>query len=581
MFSKILIANRGEIAVRVIRAARALGVATVAVHSTPDVGAKHVRDADEAVDLGGGPATENYLDGAAVIAAALATGAEAIHPGYGFLSENAAFARSVEDAGLVFIGPPSTAIAAMGEKVAARALAVSAGVPLAPGSAGPIIDADAVIAFGAEHGYPLLVKASHGGGGRGMREVENADSAAEAFAGAVREATAAFGNGEVYVERYLTAARHVEVQVFADTHGKVLYLGDRDCSVQRRHQKLIEEAPAPGLSDRLRADMGEAATRLARQVCYVGAGTVEFMVEGDKYYFLEMNTRIQVEHPVTEESLGLDLVVEQIRVAAGEPLSIAHSAPPVTAVSMEARINAEDVADGLFLPSPGLITLLDAPAGDGIRWDAGYESGDEVQPYYDSLVGKLIATGPDRETARTRLVAALDRLVIDGVSTTIPAARIVLTHPDFVAVEQTTLWLEQKVDFAAPEEEELAREEVIVGGRYYLIPRFPDAPVTGGAAVAEAPDAEMRSPRGRAASTRAGAASDGSVRSPMQGTIIQVDAVVGQRVSKGDKLFMLEAMKMENPVTAPGDGVVDSVGVAVGDSVPSKTVLATLILDAA
>lgn len=348
MFTKILIANRGEIAVRIMSTCAQLGVKTVAVHSEADRNSYHVRCADESVNLGDGPASENYLSPQAIIKAAQDTGAEAIHPGYGFLSENAGFARAVQDAGLVFIGPPADAISTMGEKVAARAVAVAADVPLAPGSDGAIETAEQIVTFGEEHGFPVVVKASAGGGGRGMRRIDTPEDAADALSSAVREATAAFGNGEVYLERYLTNARHVEVQVFADSHGNTVYYGDRDCSVQRRHQKLLEEAPAPGLSDEMRRDMGEAAVRLAREVGYRGAGTVEFMVEGDKFYFLEMNTRIQVEHPVTELVQDLDLVAEQLRVASGEELSVTDSGRAPQGAAVEARINAEDIAGGRF-----------------------------------------------------------------------------------------------------------------------------------------------------------------------------------------------------------------------------------------
>ena len=582
MFTKILIANRGEIAVRVIRSCRSLGIQSVAVHSEADSASLHVREADEAVNLGSGAASENYLNPERIITAALETGAQAIHPGYGFLSENAAFAQAVVDAGLAFIGPSSEAISTMGEKVAARAVAVAAEVPLAPGSQGAISGAGDVIDFGSEHGYPILVKASAGGGGRGMRLVESAEQAEEAVAAAVREATAAFGNGEVYLERYLTTARHVEVQVFADKHGSTIYVGDRDCSVQRRHQKLVEESPAPGLSPELRAAMGAAAVRLAEHVGYAGAGTVEFLVEGDKFYFLEMNTRIQVEHPVTEMVHGVDLIAEQIRVAAGEELSIRdHLAPHGAAI--EARINAEDVAGGLFLPAPGLLEELTPPEGEGLRFDAGYQSGDEVLPYYDSLIGKLIAYGPDRETALARLEDGLERLVVRGVPTTVPASLKVIRHEDFRAARFTTRWLEESVDFSEEAEEEpLARNEVEVGGRFYIIPQFSDRPGAGNNGSSWAPAAEETAAGGqRPRSARArgkGKASDGSVKAPMQGTIIKVNVEEGQDVAAGDILFVLEAMKMENPIQAPAAGTVGTVHAVVGESMAAGTLLTQLVL---
>ncbi|MDE8586059.1 acetyl/propionyl/methylcrotonyl-CoA carboxylase subunit alpha [Arthrobacter sp. NQ4] len=588
MFTKILIANRGEISVRVARSCRALGIESVAVYSSADAGSLHVRVADTAVNLGDGPASENYLNIPRIIAAAVESGAQAIHPGYGFLSENPEFAEAVAAAGLTFIGPSAHAISTMGGKVAARDVAIRVQVPLAPGSDGAIASAAAVEAFGADHGYPVLVKASAGGGGRGMRRINSAAEAKDAFDAAVREATAAFGNGEVYLERYLTHARHVEVQVFADTHGNVVYVGDRDCSVQRRHQKLIEESPAPGLSDGLRQAMGESAVRLAREVGYVGAGTVEFMVEDEKFYFLEMNTRIQVEHPVTEMVHGVDLIAEQIRVAAGEKLSILDNLKPQGA-AIEARINAEDVAEGLFLPAPGPVDVLTAPEGEGLRFDAGYESGDTVLPLYDSLIGKLIACGPDRETAIKRLLDGLDRLQIEGVPTTAPAAKIIASHPDFQELRFSTLWLEESVDFSEPEP--VDRANVEVGGRFYIVPMFSDYGTSGGygtggygapTAAADAPaDPAAAVGRTRQARARREAVSDGTVKAPMQGTIVKVNVEPGQKVAKGDVLFVLEAMKMENPIAAPMAGTVGDVTAGIGESLAAGTLLTKITGEAA
>jgi acetyl-CoA/propionyl-CoA carboxylase, biotin carboxylase, biotin carboxyl carrier protein len=590
VFSKILIANRGEIAARVIATCRQMGIGSVAVHSDADAGSLHVRVADEAVALGAGPAAENYLNIAKIIEAARSTGAEAIHPGYGFLSENADFARAVAEAGLVFIGPSAEAISTMGAKIAAREAAVRAEVPLAPGSDGPISTVEEIVDFGELHGYPLLVKASAGGGGRGMRRINSAEEAEQQFSAAVREATAAFGNGEVYLERYLVNARHIEVQVMADAHGNVVYFGDRDCSVQRRHQKLVEEAPAPGLSADLRRRMGESAVRLARLVGYVGAGTVEFLVEGEDFYFLEMNTRIQVEHPVTEMVQGIDLIREQVLVAAGQVLSVTESGRPAHGVALEARINAEDPSGGRFLPTPGPLEVLVAPAGEGLRFDAGYEQGDEVLPYYDSLVGKLIAWGEDRATAIERLHAALGALRIEGVRTTAPAARLVLEQEAFRAVEYNTLWLESSVEF--PEDfgdfadDGGDRQEVEVAGRVYWIPVFADRGADGalagtpagvgigGGSVAAASGVGGRGPSKRAGRPgRQAAASDGTVTSPMQGTIIKVNVQPGQAVSAGDVLFVLEAMKMENPITAPHDGVVGGLDVAEGSTIAAGALL--------
>ncbi|GAB3691184.1 acetyl/propionyl/methylcrotonyl-CoA carboxylase subunit alpha [Corynebacterium nasicanis] len=584
MFKKILIANRGEIAARITATCRELGVGSVAVHSAADSSSLHVRLADEAVNLGDGPSSENYLAQDKIIRAALDTGAEAIHPGYGFLAENAAFARAVAEAGLTFIGPSADAISAMGEKVTARELAIASQVPLAPGSDGAITSAEQIHAFGAEHGFPILVKASAGGGGRGMRRINSPADIDDALESAVREAESAFGNGEVYLERYLTNARHVEVQVFADSHGNAVYFGDRDCSVQRRHQKLIEEAPAPGLSDSLRRDMGEAAVRLAREVGYTGAGTVEFLVEGERFYFLEMNTRIQVEHPVTEMVQNIDLIAEQLRVAAGEPLSVTESGRPAQGVAIEARINAEDISGGRFIPTPGLITTIEAPTGEGLRFDAGYESGDEMQPYYDSLIGKLIAWGPDRDAAIARLREALDAMTVDGVRTTIPAAKLILDHPDFREVRFNTLWLESTVEF--PEDvddldDTLARNEVEVSGRFYTIPFFHDVvpgaiPLAVGGAPAQPETGGTRNRNGGGRRKAKKKAFDGQITSPMQGTIIKATAEEGQNVSAGDVLFVLEAMKMENPITAPVDGTIGQVLATVGDSLAAGTLLTTL-----
>ena len=585
MFTKILIANRGEISVRVSRSCRDLGIESVAVYSTADADSLHVRVADTAINLGDGPASDNYLNIPKIIAAALESGAQAIHPGYGFLSENPEFAEAVAAAGLTFIGPSAHAITTMGGKVAARDVAIRVQVPLAPGTEGAIASAAEVEAFGAEHGYPVLVKASAGGGGRGMRRIDSEPQAKEAFDAAVREATAAFGNGEVYLERYLTHARHVEVQVFADTHGNAVYIGDRDCSVQRRHQKLIEESPAPGLSDELREAMGESAVRLAREVGYVGAGTVEFLVEDEKFYFLEMNTRIQVEHPVTEMVHGVDLIAEQMRVAAGEKLSILGNLKPKGA-AIEARINAEDVAEGRFLPAPGPVDVLKAPEGEGLRFDAGYESGDTVLPFYDSLIGKLIAYGPDRETAIKRLLDGLDRLQIEGLPTTVPAAKIIVSHPDFRELRFSTLWLEDSVDFSEPEP--VDRANVEVAGRFFIIPTFSDYGSAGGygtaapvAADSSAIDPVAAVSRTRQARAKREVVSDGTVKAPMQGTIIKINVEPGQKVAKGEVMFVLEAMKMENPIAAPVSGVVGDITAVIGESMAAGILLTKVTAEAA
>ncbi|WP_330766855.1 acetyl-CoA carboxylase biotin carboxylase subunit [Rhodococcus sp. M8-20] len=595
MLSKVLVANRGEIAVRIIRTCTEAGIASVAVYSEADEKALHVRLADEAVLLGAAAASESYLAIDKIIEAARSTGAQAVHPGYGFLAENAAFAKAVEDAGLIFIGPPSSAIEVMGSKIAAREIAAKADVPQVPGSQGTIASAADVIAFGDEHGYPVAIKATYGGGGRGMRMVASAPDAESAFASAKQESAAAFGRDDVYLERYLSSARHVEVQVFADTHGNAVWIGDRDCSVQRRHQKLIEEAPGPGLSDELRRAMGEASVRLAKQVGYVGAGTVEFLVEADReaFYFLEMNTRIQVEHPVTEMTLGLDLVAEQLAVAAGEPLSITESGAAPRGHAIEVRVNAEDTRGALFMPSPGPIATVKAPTRAGVRWDGGYESGDEVQPYYDSLVGKLIVWAPSRDRALDRLTLALDELVIDGVPTTVPAAREIIAHKDFRNVAMHTNWLEHDIDFAsmlppvvdpdtdddAENEEIQPRNEVWVGDRRYVIPFFsPATAAVPGALAAEAPARRATGASGGPRKKRGGgAAASGEVKSPMQGTVAQIDVEVGAQVEAGQVLMVLEAMKMQNPIRAAIAGVVESLQVKVGQVVASGAALATVV----
>lgn len=578
MFKKILIANRGEIAVRIMETCAELGIRSVAVHSSSDRNAYHVRKADEAVDLGDGPASENYLNLNKIIAAAKDTGAEAIHPGYGFLAENAEFAYLVEESDLIFVGPSGHAISIMGEKVTARAVALEADVPLIPGSEAAVSSVAEVSQFGANYGFPILVKASAGGGGRGMRRIDSIADVEDAFHSAVREASAAFGNGEVYLERYLTDARHVEVQVFADAHGNTVYYGDRDCSVQRRHQKLVEEAPAPGLPNELRRMMGDAAVRLAQQVGYCGAGTVEFMVEDGKFYFLEMNTRIQVEHPVTELVQDMDLIAEQIRVAAGEPLSVTESGRQPRGVAIEARINAEDVAQGAFLPAPGLIEELQAPAAEHLRFDTGYESGDEVSPYYDSLVGKLVAWGPDRAAAISKLIEGLEALHIKGVETTIPAALRVLNHEDFQATKFNTRWLESSVDFSESDDDVLLRNETEINGRFYVIPYFDESHMNQRFAGVSTPPSQDGLSKIKRKSNyskkRTKKESDGTVTVPMQGTIIETRVSSGEVVEAGQTLFVLEAMKMENPIKAPLSGTISDLEVELGTTVAAGTRIA-------
>ena len=573
MLSKILIANRGEIAVRVIRAAREMGIATVAVYSELDRNALHVRLADEAYALGGQTAAESYLNTEAILDAIRTSGADAVHPGYGFFSENADFARAITEMGVTWIGPPAAAIDEMGDKVSSRLAAQRGGAPIVPGTTEFAQGPDEIRAFGDEFGWPVCIKAAFGGGGRGMKVVESADAVEEAMASAQREAKAFFGRDEVYVERYLTWPRHVEVQIVGDQQDNVVWVSTRDCSAQRRHQKLIEEAPAPGLPDGVEEAMGEAAVKAAKAVGYYNAGTVEFIYQDGEFFFLEMNTRLQVEHPVTEVITGIDLVEWQIRVAAGEslPMTQEQVAARRTGAGIEVRINAEDPAGGAFLPSPGPITELSAPSGFGVRFDTGYESGDEISQYYDNLVGKLIVWGRDRDTAIARTITALREMRVSGVATTIPADIAILEHPDFAAVEHSTKWVEQTLDLsgvsaapAAPPEGEseplVERTTTIeVNGRRFAVRMW--VPETVGVAAA----APKRAKRAGGGSSSGGGS--GQVTVPMQGTIVKVLVEVGQAVEAGQAVVVLEAMKMENQISADVSGTIAEVKVSAGDTV--------------
>jgi acetyl-CoA/propionyl-CoA carboxylase, biotin carboxylase, biotin carboxyl carrier protein len=590
-FNKVLVANRGEIAIRVMRTCRELDVATVAVYSELDRDAAHVRYADEAYALGGQSAAESYLNTDAIIDVITRSGAEAVHPGYGFFAENANFARAITDRDVTWIGPPPDAIEIMGDKISARTAAASAGVEAVPGTLEPITSADQVVAFGEQHGWPVAIKAAFGGGGRGMKVVDSPDEAQSALDSAARESQAYFGRPETYLERYLTRPRHIEIQVFADTQGNTVWLGERDCSTQRRHQKLIEETPAPGLADDVRAAMGEAAVKVAKACGYLNAGTVECLYQDGGFWFLEMNTRLQVEHCVTEMVTSLDLVAEQLRVAAGEPLSFTQQSVERRGHSFECRINAEDPAKN-FLPSPGTITRLRVPSGPGVRWDGGYDEGDTISQFYDNLVGKLVVWGADREAARRRMLRALRELEVDGVRTTVPADLALLDHPDFVAGNHSTRWLEEEVDpallaAAAPapapvspgadaDAEGVQLEERTIpvevdGKRFSVRVWLPETPAAGDAAAAGARrGGKVSKPRLAAGG---GGGGDGTVSSPMQGTIVKVLVAQDDAVEPGQALLVLEAMKMENHINAERGGTVKEVRVAAGDTVGTGDVL--------
>lgn len=580
MPKKILIANRGEIAVRIIRTAREMGIATVAVYSELDRNALHVRLADEAYALGGETAAQSYLNTDAILNVIRQSGADAVHPGYGFFSENADFAQAITDMGVAFIGPPPAAIVEMGDKVSSRKAALRGGAPIVPGTTEFVHSAAEIVEFGESNGWPIAIKAAFGGGGRGMKAVKDAASVPEAMDSAKRESKAFFGRDEIYVERYLTWPRHVEVQLVGDKHGNVVWVSSRDCSAQRRHQKLIEEAPAPALPDGVEQAMGEAAVKAARAVGYYNAGTVEFIYQDGNFFFLEMNTRLQVEHPVSEVITGIDLVEWQIRVADGERLPMTQE--QVNAArhghGIEIRINAENPAGGRFLPSPGTITALKIPDGFGVRFDSGYESGDTVSQYYDNLIGKLIVWGKDRPTAIARTIRALDEMRVEGVHTTIPADLAILRHPDFAAVQHSTKWVEEKLDLSGIATQATAGEPPMAGlvektttvevnGKRFEVRAW--VPESGGVAATG-----LRAPRASGASSNAIATGD--VVAPMQGTIVKVLVTVGQEVKVGDAVVVLEAMKMENQLQADKAGTVKAINVQPGDKVGAGDVLVVI-----
>ncbi|MEY3566816.1 MAG: acyl-CoA carboxylase alpha chain, partial [Actinomycetota bacterium] len=586
--TKILIANRGEIAVRVIRAAREMGIATVAVYSELDRNALHVRLADEAYALGGQTAAESYLNTEAILDAIRKSGADGVHPGYGFFSENADFAEAITQMGVAFIGPPPDAIREMGDKVSSRKAALRGDCPIVPGTTEFVTSAAEIADFGKKFGFPIAIKAAFGGGGRGMKVVRSAEEVQEAMDSAQREAKAFFGRDEIYVEKYLTWPRHVEVQIVGDQHGNYAWVSTRDCSAQRRHQKLVEEAPAVAMGEGIEEAMGEAAIKAARAVGYFNAGTVEFIYQDGEFFFLEMNTRLQVEHPVSEVITGIDLVEWQIRVAGGEtlPMTQEQVAARRNGHGIEIRINAENPAGGKFLPSPGKITKLVPSDGFGVRFDSGYESGDEISQYYDNLVGKLIVWGKDRPTAIARTIRALEEMVVEGVATTIPADLAILRHPDFAAMKHSTKWVEEVLDLSGIEApkaptgdgddaEPLVRRNTTVevnGKRFDVAMWVPEQT----AVVASAGAAKASKPKRAAGGGAGGGAGSGQVAVPMQGTIVKVLVEVGQDVEAGQAVVVLEAMKMENQILAEKSGKVSEVKVKAGDTVGSGDVVVVI-----
>ena len=578
---KVLIANRGEIAVRVARACADAGYGSVAVYADPDRDAPHVRAADEAFALGGSTPGESYLDIGKVLGAAKQSGADAVHPGYGFLSENAAFAQAVLDAGLTWIGPPPQAIAALGDKTTARHIALKIGAPLTPGTADPVAGVEEVLAFADEYGLPIAIKAAFGGGGRGLKIARTREEVPELFDSAVREAVAAFGRGECFVERYLDKPRHVETQILADTHGNVVVVSTRDCSLQRRYQKVVEEAPAPYLTEKQLAELYESSKKICREAGYVGAGTCEFLVGQDGLIsFLEVNTRLQVEHPVTEEVSGIDLVREQFRIAEGEELG--YGDPELRGHAFEFRINGEDAGRG-FLPAPGTVTRFVSPEGPGVRVDSGVESGTVIGGAFDSMLCKLIVTGATRQQALERSRRALDEFVVEGMATILPFHRKVVRDPAFAPADPEqpftihNRWIETEFDNdippyggAAEGEEPEPRETVVVevGGRRLevTLPAGLGAGVAGGGGGAK----KARKAGGKKA---ASAASGDSLTAPMQGTIVKVAVEDGATVEAGDLVVVLEAMKMEQPLTAHKAGTISGLTASVGEPVSAGTVL--------
>ena len=574
----VLVANRGEIAVRIIRTARDMGLRTIAVYSEPDRDAYHAHLADQAWNIGPAPARQSYLNIDRILSVAAETGAEAIHPGYGFLSENPTFAQAVIDAGLIWVGPPPGAIAAMGDKVASRRIAVEAGVPVVPGTEDPLDDPAEIMAMADQLGYPVLIKASRAGGGRGMRTVDHPSQIVEALASAQREADAYFGSPEVYLEKKLTDVHHIEAQILVDNHHNYVYLGERDCSVQRRHQKLIEEAPSAILNLAQSRELGDAALRIARTCDYRNAGTVEFLADSSgSFFFLEMNTRLQVEHTVTELVTGVDLVREQLQIAGGRPTSAIGLRADGHAIEM--RINAEDPYNN-YIPTPGQINSYREPAGPGIRVDGWVSAGVTIPRFYDNLLAKLVVWAPTRTQAIGRARRALDEYEITGVPTTIPVHRVVLDHPDFISARHHTGWLEAEINLSPPEpevsgslpeEEGVVRQDMTVeiSGRRFVVSYWePDVGQEDRPAkVRRRPPKPAKGPV---------VAADGAVTAPMQGTIVKVNVKIGDRVEPEDTVCVLEAMKMENAVPAGREGSVVELRIEAGDSVASGAVIAVI-----
>ena len=570
MFGKVLVANRGEISVRIVRALREMGVASVAVYSDTDRDSLHARIADEAYHVGPTPATESYLNVERLLEVAQKSGAEAVHPGYGFLAESAAFARAVTEAGLVWIGPHPAAIEAMGSKVESRRIMAKTGVPMVPGTESSVGSAKEVRVFGEEHGFPVAVKASAGGGGKGFAVAGDATEAEGAYSRASREGEAYFGDGSVYVEKYLSAPRHVEIQVVRDKHGNAVHLGERDCSIQRRHQKLLEECPSPAIDPRMREAMGEAALAAADAVGYDNVGTVEFLVEGegDGFYFLEMNTRVQVEHPVTEEVTGIDIVKTGVRVSAGEPLAFSQEDISWRGHAIEVRLNAEDATRD-FAPSPGVVTLYEEPGGPGVRVDSSLRGPGVVAEAYDPLFAKLIVRGDDRGETLARLGRALAEFRIEGISTTLPFFRAILADEAFVSGDYTTGFVADrmenlKIQTTPPSEttevplKRVREVEVEVNGRLFRVKVFGDEGAPAGGP-----------PRRRRGETRRASASGGAIAAPMQGTIVKVLVEEGQEVEADEPVCILEAMKMESEVRSQKAGTVSEVRVEAGQTVRS------------